>query len=57
MQDHSKGGERMESRDHERDVEIRLHSSIRHPEQEQETHEMQPCRAAHSKKRDILFEI
>ena len=40
MRDHSKGGERMESRDHERDVEIRLHSSIRHPEQEQETHEM-----------------
>ena len=57
MQVHSKGGERMESRDHERDVEIRLHSSIRHPEQEQETHEMSLAGTVHSKKRDILFEI
>lgn len=30
----------MEMRDHVRNVEVRLHSSIRHPGQEEETHEM-----------------
>lgn len=35
-----KGGERMETRDSERAVKIRLHSSIRHPEQDEETHEL-----------------